>query len=92
MRAGIRQFHFNAWKDPNGTLAANPAGLKLAGITNMTLDPKYSYFGALPLLSWLASAYSLCSLQCIGLEKQAVCGLQPSCMFCPASLSILMSL
>lgn len=42
---GIRQFHFNAWKDPNGTLAANPAGLKLAGITNATLDPKYSFFG-----------------------------------------------
>ena len=42
---GIRQFHFNAWKDPNGTLAANPAGLKLAGITNETLDPKYTYFG-----------------------------------------------
>ena len=44
-RAGIRQFHFNAWKDPNGTLAAHPAGLKLAGTTNATLDPKYSYFG-----------------------------------------------
>lgn len=43
--AGIRQFHFNAWKDPNGTLASNPAGLKLAGITNVTLDPKYTYFG-----------------------------------------------
>ncbi|EIE19750.1 hypothetical protein COCSUDRAFT_54604 [Coccomyxa subellipsoidea C-169] len=42
---GIRQFHFNAWKDPNGTLASNPAGLKLAGITNATLDPKYSFFG-----------------------------------------------
>ena len=46
--AGIRQFHFNAWKDPNGTLAANPAGLKLAGVTNETLDPKYTYFGAPP--------------------------------------------
>src|ERR1700727_2704853 len=44
--AGIRQFHFNAWKDPNGTLASNPAGLKLAGISNVTLDPKYTYFGA----------------------------------------------
>ncbi|CAK0785458.1 hypothetical protein CVIRNUC_008667 [Coccomyxa viridis] len=42
---GIRQFHFNAWKDPNGTLAAHPAGLKLAGTSNVTLDPKYSYFG-----------------------------------------------
>ncbi|BDA46800.1 hypothetical protein COCOBI_09-2530 [Coccomyxa sp. Obi] len=42
---GIRQFHFNAWKDPNGTLAAHPAGLKLAGITNATLDPKYTFFG-----------------------------------------------
>lgn len=45
MCAGIRQFHFNAWKDPNGTLASTPAGLKLAGITNVTLDPKYTYFG-----------------------------------------------
>ena len=44
--AGIRQFHFNAWKDPNGTLAAHPAGLKLADTSNVTLDPKYSYFGA----------------------------------------------
>lgn len=43
--AGIRQFHFNAWKDPNGTLAAHPAGLKLAGVTNVTLDPKYTFFG-----------------------------------------------
>ena len=46
VRAGIRQFHFNAWKDPNGTLASTPAGLKLAGVTNVTLDPKYTYFGA----------------------------------------------
>ena len=45
LHAGIRQFHFNAWKDPNGTLARSPAGLKLAGITNVTLDPKYTYFG-----------------------------------------------
>lgn len=50
MCAGIRQFHFNAWKDPNGTLAANPAGLKLAGITNATLDKKYTFFGASPCL------------------------------------------
>ena len=48
LRTGIRQFHFNAWKDPNGTLASTPAGLKLAGITNVTLDPKYSYFGTGP--------------------------------------------
>ena len=47
--AGIRQFHFNAWKDPNGTLAAHPAGLKLAGASNVTLDPKYSYFGTWPI-------------------------------------------
>ena len=46
LHTGIRQFHFNAWKDPNGTLARSPAGLKLAGITNVTLDPKYTYFGA----------------------------------------------
>lgn len=48
LHAGIRQFHFNAWKDPNGTLASTPAGLKLAGVTNVTLDPKYTYFGENP--------------------------------------------
>lgn len=55
--AGIRQFHFNAWKDPNGTLASNPAGLKLAGLSNVTLDPKYTYFGAahFPLLTYCSS-------------------------------------
>lgn len=45
--AGIRQFHFNAWNDPNGTLAKSPAGLKLAG-ANATLDSRYTYFGAIP--------------------------------------------